>query len=57
MPAGVVKGIRGVFCDIDDTLTSEGKLSARAYAALERLRAAGKLVVPIKLLTCWLAGL
>src|SRR3970040_1023541 len=47
MPAGVVKGIRGVFCDIDDTLTSEGKLSARAYAALERLRAAGKLVVPI----------
>ena len=47
MPAAVVQGIRGVFCDIDDTLTSEGKLTARAYAALERLHAAGKLVVPI----------
>ena len=41
------QNIRGVFCDIDDTLTSEGRLTARAYAALERLRAAGKLVIPI----------
>ena len=32
MPAAVVQGIRGVFCDIDDTLTSEGKLTARAYS-------------------------
>ncbi len=47
MPAATVKEIRGVFCDIDDTLTTEGKLSARAYTALERLHAAGKLVVPI----------
>ena len=47
IPAAVVKNIRGVFCDIDDTLTSEGKLSARAYAALERLRSGGKLVIPI----------
>ena len=47
MPAAVVQGIRGVFCDIDDTLTSEGKLGARAYSALERLRAGGKLVIPI----------
>ncbi|HEY5291968.1 MAG TPA: HAD-IIB family hydrolase [Burkholderiales bacterium] len=47
LPAAVAKGIRGVFCDIDDTLTSEGKLTARAYTALERLRAGGKLVVPI----------
>ena len=29
MPAAVVKNVRGVFCDIDDTLTSEGKLTAR----------------------------
>jgi hypothetical protein len=36
-----------VFCDIDDTLTSEGKLTARAYAALERLHASGKRVIPI----------
>jgi HAD superfamily hydrolase (TIGR01484 family) len=47
MPDEVLTSIRGVFCDIDDTLTSAGKLGARAYAALERLRAAGKLVVPI----------
>ena len=47
LPAEIVKGIRGVFCDIDDTLTSEGKLSARAYAALERLHAKGRLVIPI----------
>ena len=47
MPATVVKDIRGVFCDIDDTLTSEGKLTAGAYAALERLRSGGKLVIPI----------
>jgi len=40
-------GIRGVFCDIDDTLTTGGRLTAEAYSALERLRAAGKLVVPI----------
>src|ERR1019366_7559069 len=47
MPDAVVKNIRGVFCDIDDTLTSEGKLTARAYSALERLRSGGKLVIPI----------
>jgi len=47
MPAAVVKNVHGVFCDIDDTLTSDGKLTARAYATLERLRAAGKLVIPI----------
>ena len=47
MPVAVVHAVRGVFCDIDDTLTSDGKLSARAYAALERLRSSGKLVVPI----------
>jgi HAD superfamily hydrolase (TIGR01484 family) len=40
-------GVRGVFCDIDDTLTTDGKLTAEAYSAMERLRAAGKLVVPI----------
>lgn len=39
--------IRGVLCDIDDTLTSDGRLTAPAYAALERLHAAGLIVVPI----------
>ena len=41
------RGVRAVLVDIDDTLTSEGKLTAEAYAALERLHAAGKRVVPV----------
>jgi len=39
--------VRGVFCDIDDTLTTEGRLTAEAYAAMERLQEAGLLVVPV----------
>lgn len=39
--------IEVVLTDIDDTLTSDGRLPAAAYGALERLRAAGFLVVPI----------
>jgi HAD superfamily hydrolase (TIGR01484 family) len=39
--------IRGVLTDIDDTLTTEGKLTPEAYDALGRLQAAGFLVVPI----------
>lgn len=42
-----VQGIRGLLFDIDDTLTTAGLLTAEAYAALERLQAAGKLAVPI----------
>jgi hypothetical protein len=36
-----------VLLDIDDTLTTEGKLSAQAYGALERLQRAGLRVVPV----------
>jgi len=39
--------IQIVLLDIDDTLTTEGKLTAQAYGALERLHAAGKRVVPV----------
>jgi HAD superfamily hydrolase (TIGR01484 family) len=39
--------VRGVFADIDDTLTTDGKLTADAYAALASLHAAGLQVVPI----------
>ncbi len=39
--------LRGVLVDIDDTLTTQGRLTAAAYAALERLRDAGLVVVPI----------
>ncbi|HKA39024.1 MAG TPA: HAD-IIB family hydrolase [Burkholderiales bacterium] len=41
------RAIRGVFCDIDDTLTTNGQLTGQAYAALERLQAAGLSVIPI----------
>jgi len=36
-----------VFTDIDETLTSHGRLTAQAYAALESLQQAGLLVVPV----------
>jgi HAD superfamily hydrolase (TIGR01484 family) len=39
--------LRGLFFDIDDTLTTEGRLTAAAYAALERLHDAGFVVAPI----------
>ena len=39
--------IRGLLFDVDETLTTAGKLTAGAYAAMERLKRAGKLVVPI----------
>jgi HAD superfamily hydrolase (TIGR01484 family) len=42
-----VRGVRAVLLDIDDTLTTEGKLSAEAYGALERLQRAGLRVVPV----------
>ena len=38
---------RGVLFDIDDTLTTEGRLTADAYAAVEALKSAGFIVVPI----------
>jgi HAD superfamily hydrolase (TIGR01484 family) len=38
---------RGVLFDIDDTLTTHGRLTADAYDALERMHQAGLLVVPI----------
>jgi HAD superfamily hydrolase (TIGR01484 family) len=47
MPRATREGIRGVLTDIDDTLSTHGRLTANAYTALERLRAAGKLVIPI----------
>jgi HAD superfamily hydrolase (TIGR01484 family) len=40
-------GLRGIFTDIDDTLTVSGKLPAAVYAALEQLRDAGFAIVPV----------
>ena len=41
------RAVSAVLTDIDDTLTEHGRLPAAAYAALERLRAAGLIVVPV----------
>src|SRR6267142_5543382 len=41
------RAVRAVLFDIDDTLTTAGKLTAPAYAALERLHAAGKRTVAV----------
>lgn len=42
-----LKGIRGICLDIDDTLSTGGKLTSPAYESLWRLKAAGFAVVPI----------
>ena len=39
--------MRGVFFDIDDTLTTDGALTAEAYGAMERLQKSGRRAVPI----------
>lgn len=39
--------LRGVFCDIDGTITTAGRLGASAYEALERLHDAGLWVIPV----------
>ena len=41
------RGVGAVLADIDDTLTTDGKLTAEAYRALERLQRAGFRVVPV----------
>ncbi len=47
MALSVAKQIRFVLTDIDDTVTTDGRLTADAYTALERLSAAGITVIPI----------
>lgn len=41
------RDIKGVFFDIDDTFTTDGKITKEAFNALWRLKEAGKIVVPI----------
>ncbi|HVP87575.1 MAG TPA: HAD-IIB family hydrolase [Casimicrobiaceae bacterium] len=43
----VRRSIRGVFSDIDDTLSTTGRITSEAYAAMARLRSAGMLMIPI----------
>ncbi|MBL0290091.1 MAG: HAD-IIB family hydrolase [Betaproteobacteria bacterium] len=47
LPQAVRVAVRGICTDIDDTLSTHGRLTAEAYAALQRLREAGKRVIPI----------
>jgi HAD superfamily hydrolase (TIGR01484 family) len=43
----IAKGLTGIFCDIDDTLTWAGELVPEAFLALHAARASGLRVVPI----------
>jgi len=43
----VCRNLKGIFCDIDDTLTNHGKLPAGSYKALWALKEAGLRVVPV----------
>ncbi|HEY9053884.1 MAG TPA: HAD hydrolase family protein, partial [Rectinemataceae bacterium] len=47
MSPAQAKALRFALMDIDDTLTTEGKLPASSYSALWRLKEAGLVVVPI----------
>lgn len=47
LPASERRRIQVVLTDIDDTLTTDGLLSATAYAGLERLQGAGIAVIPV----------
>ncbi len=47
IPESTLAAVATVFTDIDDTLTLEGRLPAKAYDAVERLTDDGVAVVPI----------
>ena len=47
LPVSARSELVGVLTDIDDTLSTQGKITALAYTAMERLRAAGLLVIPV----------
>jgi HAD superfamily hydrolase (TIGR01484 family) len=47
IPLALLRRVDAVLTDIDDTLTTHGRLPAIAYAALEQLQQAGIKVVPV----------
>ncbi|MBX6367908.1 MAG: HAD-IIB family hydrolase [Rhodospirillales bacterium] len=47
MPSEMRRAVQAVLLDIDDTLSTDGRLTAAAYEALERLADAGLRVVPV----------
>ncbi|WP_428674601.1 HAD-IIB family hydrolase [Reyranella sp.] len=46
-PKTTLAAIRGVLTDIDGTVSTDGRLTAEAYGALEALKQAGFLVIPV----------
>jgi HAD superfamily hydrolase (TIGR01484 family) len=46
-PKAALAAIRGVLTDIDETVSTEGRLTAEAYGALQALKQAGLLVIPV----------
>ena len=47
IPNTLCKSLRGIFSDIDDTITTNGMLSAEAYSAIENVSKRGIEFVPI----------
>ncbi len=47
MDAVIISKIKYILCDIDDTITTNGKLSAESYTALWKLYDAGYYVIPV----------
>ncbi len=47
IPTPTAANIEYVLCDIDDTVTTEGRLTAQAYGAMQELHDAGIDVIPI----------
>ena len=47
LPSPVAASFHTLLTDIDDTLSSDGRLTAEAYSALQALRQAGLRVVPV----------
>ena len=46
-PRAVLAAVKGVLTDIDETVSTESRLTAEAYGALEALKQAGLLVIPV----------
>ncbi len=46
-PLPIKKNIRFILTDIDDTLTNNGRLPADVFVAMERLKEAGRRIIPI----------
>jgi HAD superfamily hydrolase (TIGR01484 family) len=47
LPQASLLAVRGVFADIDETLSTNGHITTAAYAAMHWLREAGLLMIPV----------